>query len=407
MSKALRFAAAGVASVLALGATTLTTTGAFAAATAKKAVAARAGAACPQGSIGKSSGNLVCTLDGGKTKWLPVPAPAPTPAATVAVDASKEEKGDKKLVVACGAQEDWCQAMTKAFEKETGINTSYVRLSSGETVARLNAAKSNPEFDVWHGGPSDGYEVAKGQGLLENYISPNAAAIPASYKEANGAWTGVYIGVVGFCSNKSVLNRLSIDVPRSWTALTNPKLKGQYATAHPSTSGTAYTALWTMVQITGSEDGAIDYFKTLHPNVFQYTKSGTTPSQMAGRGEVAVALNFSHDCLKYYDEGLTDLVVSFPAEGTGYEIGGSAIIKGAKNPNAARKYIDWVLTAKSQEIPPTVKSYQLPTNPAAKISPRAIKLSEVRLVNYDDAKAGAAKKALTARFDAEVTNAPK
>src|SRR5690606_33044233 len=98
------------------------------------------------------------------------------------------------ITVACGAMEDWCQKMTETLTAETGIKASYVRLSSGETVARLAAAKDNPEFDVWHGGPADGYGAAADQGLIEAYTSPNAAQIPDKYKNADGYWTGVYVG---------------------------------------------------------------------------------------------------------------------------------------------------------------------------------------------------------------------
>lgn len=38
---------------------------------------------------------------------------------------------DSTLTVLCTPQEDWCVAMTQAFQAETGIETSYVRLSSG------------------------------------------------------------------------------------------------------------------------------------------------------------------------------------------------------------------------------------------------------------------------------------
>ena len=70
------------------------------------------------------------------------------------------------LTVVCGATEAWCGAMTGAFTKLTGVSTKFVRLSSGETVARLEAAKANPEFDVWHGGPADGFGVARIGGVV-------------------------------------------------------------------------------------------------------------------------------------------------------------------------------------------------------------------------------------------------
>lgn len=324
-----------------------------------------------------------------------------------AVDEAPKQSGNQSLTVACGAIEEVCAAWTKAFEAETGIKTSFVRLSSGETVARLAAAKAAPEFDIWHGGPADGFGAAAKQDLIDKYVSPNAEKIPATYKDPNGYWTGVYVGALGFCSNQKVLKELGVDVPTSWEALLNPKLSRNVSTAHPSTSGTAFTTLWTQVTRLGGEDAGLEYMKKMHSNVLQYTKSGTAPGQVAGRGEVAVGIVFSHDCVLYKERGMTDLVVSFPSEGTGYEVGGVAVVKGSKNLDAAKKYVDWSLTAKAQEIGPTVGSYQVHTNPDAKSDDRMVKLDQVKLVDYDFAKAAAAKKQLTARFDAEIAAQPK
>ena len=319
-----------------------------------------------------------------------------------------------KLTLICGAQEDWCQAMTKAFQKGTGIPTNYVRLSCGEAVARIEAGKDNPEFDVWHGGPADCYIVAKNKGLLEAYISPNAAIIPEQYKDKNGYWTGVYWGALGFCSNKKMLDEIGVPVPLSWDDLLDPRLKNLVAISHPATSGTGYTAAWTLVTLNDEVDKeakAMDktfaYFKGLHKNTLLYPKTGVAPAQMAGRGEVAIGISFSHDCVKYYEEGMKGLVVSFPQEGTGYEIGGVAVIKGAKNPEVAQKYVDWVLTAQSQEIPATVRSYQRPTNPSAKVPPQAFDPSKVNLIDYDFEKAAAHKDAVVKRFIEEIASGPK
>lgn len=314
-----------------------------------------------------------------------------------------------KVTIACGATEQWCDAMTKGFEKShPGLDANFVRLSSGEALARITAGKANTEFDVWHGGPADGYAAAGAQGLLEPYVSPNAAAIPAHYKDASGNWTGVYAGAIAFCSNTKVLAEKKAAPPQSWQDLLNPALSKNIAIAHPSTSGTAYTALWTQVTIAGGAvDGGLDYMRKLHPNVLQYTKSGVGPAQMVARGEVAVGVLFAHDCVAIKEEGFKDLTVTFPSEGTGYEVGGLALIKGAHNSVTAKKYIDWALTAEAQEIGPTVKAYQVPTNPTAKLAAQVVDLTKVKLVAYDVAKAAEAKKALTKRFDSEIAQAPK
>jgi iron(III) transport system substrate-binding protein len=292
--------------------------------------------------------------------------------------------------------------MTSAFEKRTGVKTSFVRLSSGETTARLEAFKSNPEFGVWHGGPVDGFGVARIKGLIESYASPSRNMIPKNYKDADGYWTGVYVGALGFCSNTDVLKKLGVSVPTSWAALLDSKLKGQVSTAHPATSGTAFTSLWTNVTRLGEKD-ALAYHASLHKNVLYYTKSGVGPVAIVGRGEAAVGLVFSHDCVFGAEQGYP-LKVSFPSEGTGYEIGGVALIKGAKNPDAAKAYVDFTLSTEAQNLGVGVGAYQILTNPYARKDSRMVKLSKLKIVDYDFDKAAAAKTALTAKFDADIIN---
>jgi iron(III) transport system substrate-binding protein len=333
------------------------------------------------------------------------------------------------LTVLCTPQEDWCVAMTAAFEAETGIDTNYVRLSSGESLARLRASAADPEFSVWWGGPADAFIAAAEEGgLIEAYDSPNAEAIPAQYKDADGNWTGVYVGALGFCSNVDVLAELGVEAPTSWEDLLAPELEGFVAMAHPATSGTAFTAFWTVVTLKADEleaaeegtgydedgnpteaavDTAFEYFAALNNNILQYTRSGSAPGSLAGQGEIAVAIIFSHDCTKLQEEGFDGiLVTTFPEEGTGYEIGGMAIIAGAPEPEAARMWYDWALTVEAQEIGPSVNSLQLPTNPDAAVSELAVNLSDITVVDYNFAAAGANRVAITERFDAEIATTP-
>ncbi|MEV0581911.1 ABC transporter substrate-binding protein [Nonomuraea sp. NPDC050310] len=323
------------------------------------------------------------------------------PAGTAAADTGE-------VTVACGATEEWCAAHTAAFTAATGVKAEFVRLSSGDALTRIQAGRADPEFDVWHGGPADGYAAAAGQGLLEPYVSPGAAAIPARYKDPSGAWTGVYVGVLGFCANTEVLAEKGVASPTSWQALLDPALSRNIGIAHPLTSGTAFTALWTQVVLNGGDTrAALRYMRKLHPNVLQYSKSGAAPAQQVARGEVGVGVVFSHDCVATREQGFPHLESTFPAEGTGYEVGGVALVKGAHNPVSARAYVDWALTPAAQEIGPSVRSYQVPTNPRAKISGHTVDLKTVRLVDYDIAGAGTAKPALTREFDATVAQAPR
>jgi len=332
------------------------------------------------------------------------------------------------LTVLCTPQEDWCVAMTQAFQEKTGIETSYVRMSSGESLARIRATAEDPEFSVWWGGPADAFIAAYEEGLIEPYEPKLVDGFPEAAIGVDHSWHGVYIGALGFCSNVNFLEELGIEAPTSWEDLLAPELKGNVAMAHPATSGTAFTAFWTIVTLKADEleaaeagtgydaegaptqaaiDAAFEYFAQLHQNILQYTRSGAAPGQMAGNGEIAVAIIFSHDCVKLQVEGFEGVVVNtFPEEGTGYEIGGMALIKNAPEPEAAKMWIDWALSADAQAIGQTVNSLQLPTNPETPVSELSVNLSEVKLVKYNFVAAGTNRTAIAERFDAEIAPQP-
>jgi iron(III) transport system substrate-binding protein len=313
----------------------------------------------------------------------------------------------KKLTVLCTVEERWCEAQTAAFEAETGITTTYVRLSGGDAVAALNETTGTPEFSVWWGGSADGYVAAKADGRLEPYKSPNAANVPSSSKDADGSWTGIYVGALGFCSNRAKLAEAGIAAPTSWSDLLDPALQGQVSIAHPATSGTAYTELWTLMALNQlDEDATFEFLTALDGNVSAYTASGSAPVEAVAEGTATVGVVFAHDCVAAIADGASDLELSFPDEGTGSEIGATAVIKDGPDPAAARKWVDWALTAKAQEVGPRARAYQLPVNPKAKVSKFSIDLDEINLVDYDFVEAGERRAALTERFTTSVAPVP-
>ena len=274
----------------------------------------------------------------------------------------------------------------------------------GFSKCRLSFAgpKNNPEFDVWTGGPNDSHISGRIQGVLDTYKSPTRNMLKKQFQDSDGYWTGIYMGALGFCSNTNELKRLGLRAPTSWNDLLDSKYKGNIMMAHPGTSGTAYTALWSQVLRLGTQDAAIAYMKDLNKNILSYTRSGAGPTGPLGRGEVATGLVFSHDCTAAKLRG-NPVVVSFPKEGTGFEIGGIALVKGARNSEAAKAYIDFSLSAEAQNLGPAkAESFQILTNPNGKYDPRMVNLKKVTLLDYQAEAAGVAAVALKARFDKEV-----
>jgi iron(III) transport system substrate-binding protein len=278
-------------------------------------------------------------------------------------------------------------------------------MSSGESLARVRAEKDNPQFDIWWGGPIDSFVAAKQEGLLEAYDSPNYKNLldQTKYKDAENYWVGIYVGTLGFCTNTDWLaDNPGVEAPASWADLLRPEFEGQLMVAHPSTSGTSYTALATMLQLMG-EDQGWEYARQYAGQMLQFTKSGAAPAKFVGQGEAAVGIVFSHDIVHEIDDNGLPLELTFPAEGTGYEIGGMGILKGAKNMDAAKKWFDWALTAEAQALGPKYKAYQAPTVSGVELSHP--ELLEVNLIDYDFQWAGEHKTEFVDKFTNEISGA--
>jgi iron(III) transport system substrate-binding protein len=300
--------------------------------------------------------------------------------------AAPQVLAEGRLVVYCSATNAMCEAETKAFSDKYDVKTSFVRNGSGSTLAKIEAEKKNPRADVWYGGTLDPQSQAGEMDLLHPYASPQLDNIMPQFrdpaKRKGNYSSAVYIGILGFGVNKDRLAEKGLDIPRCWSDLTKPEYAGEIQIADPQSSGTAYTALATFIQL-WDEDKAFNYFKSLDKNVSQYTKSGVTPSRNAARGEIAIGIGFLHDYSLEQSKGAPLELIS-PCEGTGYEIGGVSLIKGARNLDNAKKFVDFVMSKEGQETAwQKGQSFQILTNTTAEQSPNALKLDDLNLIEYD------------------------
>lgn len=342
------------------------------------------------------------------------PAPPPPGSAAPAAGSGGEQQAaapaapaelSGELNLLCTPQVQWCEGMKAEFERANpGVTVNFVRMSSGESLTRLRNEKDNPQFDIWWGGPIDSFIAAKQEGLLEAYESPNAALIKDKklMLDPDNQWAGIYVGSLGFVTNKNWLaEHPGVEAPTSWDDLLKPEFTGQLLVAHPSSSGTSYTAMCTVLQMKGEEAGW-EFLKAYAGQVLQFTKSGSAPAKFVGQGEAAVGIVFSHDIVAEMEKG-SPVELTFPAEGTGYEIGGMGIVKGAKNMDAAKAWFDWALEPATQELGPKYAAFQAPTVEGAAAS--RPELLEVNLIDYDFDYCGTNKKDFIDRFTNEIAGA--
>jgi len=285
------------------------------------------------------------------------------------------------------------------FGKDTGIKVEWVRLSSGEVLARLRAEAKNPQVSIWFGGPSQDHIAGKKAGTSMPYKPPLDWTLQANGHDADWHWVGYYFGAIGFGSNSDFLKKAGVPAPASWEDLLKPAYKGQIAIAFPYTSGTSYTVLATLVQMMG-EDKAFEYWRKLHPSIHHYDKSGSAPVTQAGLGEVGVAVSFSHDIIAKGSAKGYPITISFPKEGTGYEIGAMSLVKGGPEPELAKKFVDWALSVRAQNL--MQQWFRIPLNPKAEVAKGAVKADQVKLINFDAVKAGEDRDRLIKRWRSEI-----
>jgi len=311
-----------------------------------------------------------------------------------------------RLSLLCSADLEWCQLMKSRFEKETGIGVAMIRKSAGEALALLTAQRARPQFDIWWAGSGDSHLQAAFEGLTDAYRSPALSQLqPWAQRFAQvgrDRTVGVYQGLLGIGYNVAELRRRKVDAPRCWRDLLAPGLKGEIQIANPNSSGTAYVALATLVQLMG-EDQAFAYMRSLNANVSQYTATGVAPGEAASRGEASVAIEFLHDLVKQRVAGF-DIATTAPCEGTGYEIGGMSLVAGAAHPAIAKQFYDFALRADVQSLADQAHAYQLPSNSQAAVPKQAPQPSGIKLIDYDFARYGdpATRKRLLQRWNTEI-----
>ena len=113
-----------------------------------------------------------------------------------------------------------------------------------------------------------------------------------------------------------------------------------------------------MIQKYGHDEG-IQYLVDLDKNIQVYTKSGSGPSKNVGTGECVIGIGFLHDGItQIVDNGYENVQLIIPSSGTSFEIGATAIFKGAKHPNAAKLWVEYALSPECVELAASHGSYQ-------------------------------------------------
>jgi ABC-type Fe3+ transport system substrate-binding protein len=263
------------------------------------------------------------------------------------IDGAKKEG---RVVFYASMEAQSAQRLVAQFEKRYPfIKVDATRIGSERMATRLvaEAQSRKVQADVVNQSGFDFYGVLQ-KGIFEIYQSPERAALPAEYKDENGLWTinSATLNVIGY--NTKLVTPTS--VPKSFWDLTDPKWKGQLLMDENESK-------WMAGMMTYyGEAKVMELLRKLATQEIQFRVGHTLIQTLAAVGErpiVAVAFANGVDRLKK-DGAPIDWVAADPIIGLTFGLG---LVKDAPHPNAARLFIDFLLSREGQETLAAVGYY--------------------------------------------------
>lgn len=274
-------------------------------------------------------------------------AAAPAIAADQAViDAAKKEH---RLVFYTGIERDAAEALIKAFKKKYPfMDAEMVRASSSKLATRLDAEieANRVQGDVFEFSLLYLTADLKKRGEILQYDSPEYAAYPEKYRDT-GYWAAT-----GLSSIIILVNTKKVDtahMPKSWWDLTKPYWKNKLTIDNLEVSGTGYS--W-LINIVNNDKLGWKFIEALGKNKVSLERGHAGMAQKVAAGEYAAAAEMSDFHLKNLRNASKSVPVRgvWPKEGIPREPWTAGILKRAPHPNAAKLFLDFLLSKEGQTV---------------------------------------------------------
>jgi iron(III) transport system substrate-binding protein len=301
----------------------------------------------------------------------------------------KAMKEGNEITLYTSLETDETEDYIKAAEATTGLKINWTRFSTGVLGAKLLAEKENPQADLVYGWAVTYLMDFTQRGFFEPYVPKDGDKIPARFKDPNNYWYAIDLYLAAFCVNTEKLKEYGLPMPTSWADLTNPVYAGHIIMPNPASSGTGFLQVAGILETmdpdyktkTVADNKGWDFLAKLDKNMGQYIKSGSRPAKYAAAGEYVIGASFAFVIANLKKEGKPVQMV-LPSEGSAYELEANALMKGAKHPNNAKKFLDWAISDEAMNLYAKWKvGVTKPGIPPAR--PDLPKLSDIKLIPMD------------------------
>jgi iron(III) transport system substrate-binding protein len=186
-------------------------------------------------------------------------------------------------------------------------------------------------------------------GLIQRYAPKGSESLKPHFRDKNSPpiWTGMDMYISVICFNTVEAKKRNLPRPARWTDLANPVYRGQVTMPSPAATQTGYLNMLAWIKNMG-EPAAWKFMDQLHENAAMYTNSSSTPCKLAASGEYAVGFSTDITAPLLKTKG-APIDIILPEDKSGWEIEGTAIVKGTKNLEAAQALADWSVSRAANE----------------------------------------------------------
>lgn len=294
----------------------------------------------------------------------------------------------EEVVVYTSLDQVFSRPVLGEFEKQAGIKIKAVYDSEATKttglVNRLIAEKNAPQADVFWNSETGRTIVLKKKGVLEKYVSPSAADIPATFKDKDGYWCGFAARCRVLIYNKDLVKQ--DELPGSIFGLADPEWKGKVSLAYPlfGTTATHVAALYAYM----GEDKAKAYFEALKANGIKIVDGNASSRDRVVDGTVAIGFTDTDDAYVAIQKGYPVGIVWPDKDGMGTLLipNTAALVKGGPNPDAGKRFIDFLLSRETERMLAFSEAGQIPLRGDVERPGYVPMLEEVRAmeVNYGE-----------------------
>ncbi|MEA2737770.1 MAG: iron(III) transport system substrate-binding protein [Acetobacteraceae bacterium] len=229
------------------------------------------------------------------------------------------------------------RAFTQSYP---GVSVGVIRTTGQVAYQRLlmDIKNHTPQCDVFSTTDISHMPILKERHELAEYTPANAEGLLPAFKALSDPG---YSYITNAARYFLIYNKDKVkaeDIPRAWTDLLDPKWKGRVATGHPAFSGCTGTWALGVKKVHGWE-----FFEKLAKNNPRIGRSAVDPMTLINAGECLVGVGSANNAYASMDKG-NPIGVVHPSDGLVLCVTPSGIPAHAPHPNAARLFMEWLLS---------------------------------------------------------------